>query len=83
MSSKEELIAKIIGIEWEMFRSVTNIGGTAGCQEDPKTFEIMRPSQAMSWSDEALESYLEDLQEAEKNERNLITEKYARIMQSR
>jgi hypothetical protein len=82
MSKKADLIAKIIAIEWKMFHNVPNIGGPAVCQEDPKTFEIMRFSQAMSWSEAALDSYLDDLEEAEKNGRNLLTEKYARMMES-
>jgi hypothetical protein len=82
MSKKADLIAKVIATEWKMFHNVPNIGGPAACQEDPKTFEIMRFSQAMSWSEAALDSYLDDLEEAEKNGRNLLTEKYARMMES-
>jgi hypothetical protein len=80
--TKEEIIAKIIAIEWKMFQDVPNIGGTAPCQEERHTFEIMRLSQATSWSAAALESYLDDLTEALKQQRNLMTEKYARMMQS-
>lgn len=82
MDSKEELIDKIIEMEWNMFQNVRNIGGKASCQEDPQTFKIMRLSQAMSWSEATLESYLNDLKEAEKNKRNLLAEKYARMMKS-
>lgn len=82
MASKEELIATIVEMEWKMFQSVPNIGGKASCQEDLKTFGIMRSSQAKSWSAEALESYLDDLREAEQDGRNLCTEKYARMMKS-
>jgi hypothetical protein len=80
--TKEEIIAKIIAIEWKMFQDVPNIGGTAPCQEERQTFEIMRLSQAASWSDAALESYFDDLTEAQKQQRNLMTEKYARMMKS-
>lgn len=79
---KADLLDEIIGIEWRMFHSVSNFGGKALCQEDPTTFRIMRFSQGISWSEAALESYLKDLREAEKNGRNLMTEKYARMMQS-
>jgi len=82
MTKKADIIAKIIEIEWKMFHNVPNIGGTAACQEDLKTFEIMRFSQAMSWSEAALDSYMDDLTEAEKSGRNLLTEKYARMMKS-
>lgn len=79
---KEALIAKIIDLEWNMFQKVSNIGGKASCQENPETFKIMRYSQAISWAEDALESYLTDLSEAQKNKRNLLTEKYARMMKS-
>jgi hypothetical protein len=82
MNMKEDLIAKIIEIEWKMFESVPNFSGKASCQEDPGTFKIMRSSQAAAWSDTALESYLDDLSKAEINGRNLMTEKYARMMKS-
>ena len=36
----------------------------------------------MSWSEATLESYLNDLKKAEKNDRNLLSEKYARMMES-
>jgi hypothetical protein len=79
---KEEIIARIIAIEWKMFQDVPNIGGSAPCQDEQRTFEIMRMSQAANWSEAALESYLDDLAEAQKQERNLMTEKYARMMKS-
>jgi hypothetical protein len=80
MNKKESLITEIVAIEWRMFQSVPNIGGRASCQDDLKTFEIMRSSQAASWSEVALESYLNDLKDAENASRNLLTEKYARMM---
>jgi len=82
MSNKEDLIASIVKAEWEMFQAVPNAGGPAGCQQDHETFEIMRSSQAVSWSDAALESYLDDLVAAQRSGRNLLTEKYARMMES-
>lgn len=82
MDKKESLVASIIEKEWEMFQRVQNIGGRASCQEDLQTFQIMRSSQAASWSEAMLESYIEDLKDAERAERNLLTEKYARMMES-
>jgi hypothetical protein len=80
--SEETLIDEILQIEWSMFQSVQNIGGKASCQENPETFRVMRSSQFMSWSDEALKSYLIDLKGAEKEGRNLLSEKYAWMMKS-
>jgi len=77
MSQKENLILRIIEIEWDMFANVRNRGGKASCQEDPETFKIIRTSNFMSWSDATLDSYLKDLEEAGKAGKNLMTEKYA------
>ena len=82
MAKKDELAAKIVEEEWKIFSSVPNIGGKAYCQDDYNTFEINRSSQVMNWSPETMESYLQDLAVAEKEERNLMTEKYARMMKS-
>jgi hypothetical protein len=79
-SEEEKLIAKIVEIEWKMFSTVQNIGGRASCQDDPATFKIMRSSQFAAWSNETLESYLNDLEEAERQGRNLPAEKYGRMM---
>lgn len=78
----EELIAKIIDLEWEMFTQVENAGGRAGCQNDPRTFRIMRASQAITWPDQLLASYCDDLVAASSAGRNLMIEKYARMMAS-
>lgn len=79
---KEELIAEIIDLEWAMFDDVRNVGGRAWCQNDPATFRIMRTSQAKTWGDELLASYRDDLVAARSAGRNLMTEKYARMMES-
>ena len=84
MENEEHVLIKnILQAEWDMFQRVRNIGGQrASCQQDRKTFDIMRSSQFKSWSKDALESYLKDLVEAKKEGRNLFTEKYARMMES-
>ena len=78
---KEDLIASIVALEWEMFQNVNNVGGRAACQDNFETFSVMRSSQATAWSEAALASYLEDLTDAQENGRNLLTEKYARMME--
>lgn len=75
------LIEKIIRAEWEMLQSVEGIGGKAGCQEDWNTFHIMRYSYYHAWSDQMLRSYTKDLDEAFLAKRNLVTEKYAYMME--
>ena len=79
---RDELMSEIIKLEWDMFSHVSNVGGPASCQMRPDTFKIMRKSQAATWSDELLASYLEDLKTATREGRNIMTEKYARMMES-
>lgn len=78
----QQVLDEILEIEWEMFRNVKNIGGTASCQENQQSFLIMRTSQASAFSHTMLQSYLEDLKVAQQTGHNLMTEKYARMMQS-
>ena len=77
----QDLVAQIVAQEWAMFNEVQNAGGRASCQNDPKGFEIMRSSQLKTWSDEVLQSYLHDLATAAYTGRNLLTEKYAYMME--
>lgn len=77
----EELLNLIVSAEWEMFQKVENEGGRASCQNDPVTFGIMRRSQFACWSEAACASYLRDLEAARAAGRNLLTEKYARMME--
>ena len=76
------MIDKIVELEWKQFDRVKNEGGRASCQNDFKTFSIMRKSQYLTWNDELLSSYYTDLTLAEQSGWNLITEKYARMMKS-
>ncbi len=74
-------ITNIIEKEWNMFHNV-NGEQRASCQEDYNTFVGMRSAQFKVWSQAALESYLEDLNEAETNGWNMVREKYIRMMKS-
>ncbi len=76
----EKCISDIMEMEWSMFSNVQNRGGTAPCQQDQKTFLVMRLSQMMNWTEPMLESYREDLKDALKQGRNLMTEKYGHMM---
>lgn len=77
-----DLVEKIIELEWNQFDQVKNIGGRADCQDDFETFSIMRKSQYLTWTEELLVSYCNDLIAADRRGWNLIMEKYARMMQS-
>ncbi len=73
-------VDEILELEWEMFVATNNLGGKAYCQNDYPTFKIMRNAQTMAWNDEVRKSYLDDLIEAKSQGRNLLEEKYARMM---
>lgn len=81
MEEKKIKIEKIIDIEWQMFQNVENIGGRASCQDDFETFYIMRFSQYGSWSDEMVDYYLNFSEDALLRGRNLVSEKYGRMME--
>ena len=78
---KDPLIAAIIGAEWQMFDKVHNEGGRAACQNDARTFAIMRYSQFAPLPQDVLKSYRDDLAVAAREGRNLLAEKYAYMME--
>lgn len=77
---KKDLVDRIVAMEWEMFQDTANEGGRAPCQDDLRSFDVMRRSQWDALPEPLLESYLSDLRAAAAAGRNLVTEKYARIM---
>ena len=78
----KDLIEEVIKKEWEQFQQVNNEGGRAACQDQWSTFHLMRKSQFLSWTHELLINYMEDLCIAEQEGRNLLSEKYAYMMES-
>lgn len=80
--NEQQLVSQIINEEWNQFQHTNNEGGRANCQGNKPMFQIMRASQFDTWPRPLLESYLSDLQAADANGRNLVTEKYARMMAS-
>lgn len=81
MDERITLIDEIISTEWEMFATVHNVGGEAACQQQPETFDLQRRSQYLTWPTIVLCSYRDDVRAAQAEGRNLMTEKYARMMQ--
>lgn len=77
----QELIDELVEQEWEFFQKVQGENGRASCQDDWKTFRVMRAGQAMAWNDETVRSWLDDLAEYRAQGRNPMMEKYARMME--
>ena len=80
-SGKEPLVEKILALEWEMFQEANGSGPKASCQLDRARFGRMRACQYLAWSVEHLQSWLEDLELAASEGRNLAAEKYIRMME--
>ncbi len=77
-----QLVDQVVAMEWKAFGEVNNEGGRAGCQDNRETFEIMRKSQYLTWTEEMLYQYSADFIEALQRGWNMVTEKYARMMES-
>ena len=77
-----DLVEEVIRREWDQFQRTENEGGRASCQGNWPMFHQMRASQFMTWPEDLLRSYLDDLDEANRVGRKLVTEKYARMMAS-
>ena len=59
----KNVIEKIIELELEMFLTVPT-DGRYSCQEDPEGFRLHRRAQFSIWSEDTLQSYLDDLDRA-------------------
>lgn len=78
--NKEQLIRRIVQIEWDMFQRVRS-AVPAPCQVQPEAFKRIRESVYETWSEEALLSCRLDFEEALHHGRNLLMEKYAQMDQ--
>lgn len=76
------LSLSIAKAEFEAFDKVQNEGGRASCQNNWPTFKIMRMSQYMTWTEDMLLQYLYEFKTNFADGRNMIEEKYARMMES-
>ena len=77
-----ELQESIVRHEWDQFQRTNNEGGRAACQGNWPVFHQMRLSQFLTWPVDLQRSYADDLDRADAAGRNLITEKYGRMMAS-
>lgn len=77
----QQLVDRLVEEEWEFFQQVKGENGRASCQDDWRTFKVMRSSQALAWNDEIVRSLLDDLAQCRAQGRNPMMEKYARMME--
>lgn len=77
-----ETAEQVVSHEWAQFQRVNGEDGRAVCQDDWCTFRQMRLAQFLTWPLPLLRSWAGDLADADSRGRNLITEKYARMMAS-
>lgn len=78
----DDLREAIVRHEWNQFQETNNEGGRASCQGNWPVFHQMRLSQFLTWPGELLRSYAADLDAADAVGRNLVMEKYGRMMAS-
>jgi len=76
------LSLSIAKAEFEAFDKVQNEGGRASCQNNWPTFKVMRMSQYMTWTEDMLLQYLYEFKTNYEHGRNMVEEKYARMMES-
>ncbi|MCG2797976.1 MAG: DUF4125 family protein [Cellulomonas sp.] len=79
---RRERAEAVVRHEWTQFQAVRGDDGRADCQNDWPQFRQMRLSQFLTWPLRLLHSYAADLDAADAAGRNLLTEKYARMMAS-
>jgi hypothetical protein len=82
IENKESLIKRIVNLEFKMFREIyTNTQGEK-CKEREGTFILERKSFFTPLSNDTLKSYLNGLEDAMVEGRNLLKEKYLRMDES-
>ena len=81
-STTDDLREAIVRHEWDQFQRTNNEGGRAACQGNWPVFHQMRLAQVLTWERPLLDSYAADLDVADRVGRNLVTEKYGRMMAS-
>ncbi len=75
------LLRTIVSIEWSQFDRVRNMGGRASCQDDARRFFVFRVAQYAAFPPSMLEPLCDELERSEREGRNLVQEKYARMME--
>lgn len=75
-----EGLERVVALEWEQFDAVLGMNGRAGCQDDLRRFSAYRCAQYLAFPHGLIPRVLAELEQAELSGRNLVEEKYARMM---
>ena len=75
-----EELERVVALEWEQFDAVLGMNGRAGCQDDLRSFLSYRCAQYLAFPHPLIPLVLGEYVEAERTGRNLVEEKYARMM---
>lgn len=76
------LIGQIVALEWADFDVVQGQNGRATCQDDALHFVVYRLAQYLAFPTEALSGIYADIERAHGAGRNIIADKYARMMRT-
>ncbi len=79
---KNSLIKDIIVIEWEQFTSAVNMGKRSYCQDQIENFILSRAAYLSIYNVDILLSYLSDIKMAKSDGFELVTQKYAYMMEN-
>lgn len=74
-------LRELVQLEWIHFDAVQGLNGRAACQDDATGFFIYRVAQYLSFPHELIMLVHDDVVAADAAGRNVISEKYARMME--
>lgn len=75
-------LRELVQLEWVHFDTVQGMSGRAACQDDAAGFFVHRVAQYLSFPRESIMAVRDDVVAADAAGRNVIREKYARMMEA-
>lgn len=75
-------LRELVQLEWVHFDTVQGVSGRAACQDDAVGFFVHRVAQYLSFPRESIVAVHDDVVAADAAGRNVIREKYARMMEA-
>lgn len=75
-------LRELVQLEWVHFDTVQGMSGRAACQDDAVGFFVHRVAQYLSFPRESIMAVRDDVVAADAAGRNVIREKYARMMEA-